>query len=61
MCSDPSTQASEFIAANPKFMIFTEGDNAPGQWLIMRMLQERCSIDLLGLDGVRTMYLVEKP
>jgi len=54
-------RASEFIAANPKFLLFTEGDNAPGQWLMFRMLQERWSVALLGSDGVRSIYLVQNP
>lgn len=54
-------KAAEFIAINPKFLIFAEGENESGQWLMRRMLQERWSVELLGFDGVRSMYLVEKP
>lgn len=54
-------KAAEFIAANPKFLIFTPGEDAPSQWLMIRMLQERWSVELLNFDGVRSVYFVEKP
>lgn len=54
-------RASEFLAASPKFLMFTEEENTSGQWLMLRLLRERWSVELLGFDGVRAVYLVEKP
>jgi hypothetical protein len=40
-------------------MIFSEGDNATGQWLTLRILREKPSIELLAADETRAVYLVQ--
>ena len=54
-------RASDFIAANSKFMIFVGAGNTPAQWLTLQVLQQGYSIQLLAADGTRAAYLVQKP
>ena len=54
------SKAGRFISENPQFIIYTEGDSYPNQWVNLRMLQERWSVELLAADGLRAVYLARK-
>jgi Dolichyl-phosphate-mannose-protein mannosyltransferase len=53
-------RVSDFLAAHPKFMIYSEGGNSLDQWVTLRVLRDGWSVELLAGDGLRTLYLVEK-
>ena len=54
-------RAADFIASNPKFIIYVEGGNSQDTWITQRLLRDRWSVELLATDGFRAIYLLQSP
>lgn len=53
--------ASDFIAANPKFLIYIDGDYAPDRWMTTWLVQQGMQVQLVKCDGLRELYFVQRP